>query len=131
MTNDIVNEATEAVTKGLPCAYLVPHLLEVAKTQKLEIEILIRKKEALRDEIAEQQSEIERLQKLNGSFACLGKLYSEIKTEAYREFAERLKDFRQWDVDAPDYVYVDTIDDLLKELTEGGNEEPPKNDFKE
>lgn len=62
MNNEqIIQEATEAVEKGLPCAYLVPHLLEVAKNQKLEIEILIRKKEALRDEIAEQQAEIERL----------------------------------------------------------------------
>lgn len=67
--NDIIQEATEAVTKGMPCAFLVPPLLEVVKSQKAEIEtkdteigILIRKKEALRDEVAEQKAEKERLE---------------------------------------------------------------------
>ena len=36
-------------------------MFEIAKNQKAEIDILIRKKETLRDEIAEQQAEIERL----------------------------------------------------------------------
>ena len=35
--------------------------IEIIKRQQTEIEILIRKKEALRDEVAEQQVEIERL----------------------------------------------------------------------
>ena len=43
----------------------IPHLtqsaLDLINRQKAEIDILIRKKEALRDEIAEQQAEIERL----------------------------------------------------------------------
>ena len=96
MTSDIVKEAKEAVEKGLPCGFLVPKLLEVIESQTAEIEILIRKKETLRDEITEKDAEIERLRKENERFADIGKMYSEIraeaKSEAYREFAERLKE---------------------------------------
>ena len=98
-SEQIIQEATEAVEKGLPCAFFVKPLLEVAKNQKLEIEILIRKKEALKDEIAEQQAEIERLRKDRDE------LYEQMserqkaevaiakrmgKSEAHREFAEKL-----------------------------------------
>ena len=41
--------------------------------------------------INRQKAEIERLEKANKSFADLGKLYSEIRAEAIKEFAERLK----------------------------------------
>ena len=40
---------------------LLKHSLDLINRQKAEIDILIRKKETLRDEIAEQQEEIERL----------------------------------------------------------------------
>ena len=40
------------------------------------------------------------------------------KSEAIKEFAERLKKFSQWDIYLPDYVFVDIIDHLVKELTE-------------
>ena len=43
------------------------------------------------DLINRQKAEIERLQKENDHFADIGKLYSEIKAEAIKEFAERLK----------------------------------------
>ena len=69
--NEIIQEATEAVTKGYPCAFYVPQLLEVIKNKEAEIEkkdteieILIRKKEALRDEISGLTAEIERLKNL-------------------------------------------------------------------
>ncbi len=42
------------------------------------------------DLINRQKAEIERLQKENDQFADIGKMYSEIKTEAVKEFAERL-----------------------------------------
>ena len=42
--------------------------------------------------INRQKAEIERLLKENNSFADIGKLYSEIKAEAIKEFAERLKE---------------------------------------
>ena len=88
---------------------------EVAK-KDTEIGILIRKKEALRDEIAEQQAEIERLRHILVSFmsevenwehkhgidtsnipkiAVLGtekeNCIKQAKSEAYREFAESVK----------------------------------------
>ena len=44
------------------------------------------------DLINRQQIEIERLQKVNDSFTDIGKLYSEIKVEAIKDFAERLKE---------------------------------------
>ena len=43
------------------------------------------------DIINRQKAEIEKLEKENESFSCLGMLYSEIKAEARKEFAERLK----------------------------------------
>ena len=43
------------------------------------------------DLINRKEAEIERLQKENNRFADIGKMYSEIKSEAIKEFAERLK----------------------------------------
>lgn len=40
--------------------------------------------------ITRQKAEIERLKKANETFTDIGKMYSEIKAEAYKEFAERL-----------------------------------------
>ena len=42
------------------------------------------------DLINRQKAEIERLQKKQDLFANIGKMYSEIKAEAVKEFAERL-----------------------------------------
>ena len=42
------------------------------------------------DLIKRQQAEIERLQKENNQFANIGKMYSEIKAEAVKVFAERV-----------------------------------------
>lgn len=44
------------------------------------------------DLIDRQKAEIERLQKVNDSFTDIGKLYSEIRIEAIKEFANSLKD---------------------------------------
>ena len=43
---------------------LSKNALDLINRQKAEIDILIRKKESLRDEIAEQQAEIERLKEI-------------------------------------------------------------------
>ena len=43
------------------------------------------------DLVKRQQAEIEKLQKVNDSFTDIGKLYSEIKVEAVKEFADRLQ----------------------------------------
>lgn len=54
------------------------------QNQRKEISILHKK-------CVRQQAEIERLQKENNQFADIGKMYSEIKAEVIKEFAERLK----------------------------------------
>ena len=73
------------------------------------------------DLINRQKAEIERLQKENNRFADLGKMYSEIKGEAIKEFAERLKEckhecgcnYRKKPVYA---VTEEKIDNLVKEM---------------
>lgn len=74
--------------------------------------------------IEKQAAEIERLQKANESFADLGKLYSEIKAEAIKEFAERLKE-EAIPAEIGKYTYdiatTKLIDNLVKEMV--GNEE--------
>ena len=86
---------------------------------------VVREKEIL-DLINRQKEEIERLKKENEAFAPLGKLYSEIKGDAYNEFAERLKE-RAF---VPDLsptgarvVEAWEIDNLLTELTERKEDE--------
>lgn len=68
---------------------------EIAK-KDTEIGILIRKKEALRDEIAEQQSEIDRLKesnkRLSGQMGSLIHHLETAKSEAYEELADKLHD---------------------------------------
>ena len=105
-----------------PCSEkLREDALNLINRKNAEIDILIRKKETLRDEIAGQQAEIERLQREQEIFGDIGKLYSEVKTEAYKEFAERLKE-RAF---VPDMsptgarvVEAWEIDETLTELTE-------------
>lgn len=46
---------------------------------------------ACNKKIEEQQAEIERLKKENHCFADIGKMYSEIKSEARKEFVEQLE----------------------------------------
>ena len=60
--------------------------LDLIIRQKTEIDILIRKKEALRDEIAEQQAEIERYK---GVIRLLEKDVATAKAEAYNEMFPR------------------------------------------
>lgn len=40
------------------------------------------------------------------------------KTEAIKEFWEKLKERRQWDVDIPEYVFTASGDNLVKEMAE-------------
>ena len=131
-------------------------VLDLINRQKAEIDILIRKKETLKDEIAEQQAEIERLQKANGLIKYLKeavcrveiggkeevvdyvseeafysaitkkiKLMSDVQTakaEAYKEFAERLKN-HFWSKADCDVLIRGVLDNLLTELTERKEDE--------
>lgn len=69
------------------------------------------------------KAENERLKKSNEMFTDIGKMYSEIKAEAYKEFAERLKKHTR-KMQSSDFsgefwdkaVLVADIDNLLKKL---------------
>ena len=108
---------------------------EELERQKLEIDILIRKKDNLRDEIAEKDAEIERLKaeirNTDNILYSLDRPLEEIKHEAYREFAERVKQISKEitvhyvaDTTIQEHrtgvgMYdIEDLDNLLKELTE-------------
>ena len=77
------------------------------------------------DLINRQQAEIERLEKIrkadNNLITSLNKCYETAKAEAYKEFAEKLKekcyeDFQETYEMLSPYVTDDYIDNLLKEI---------------
>lgn len=109
---EIIQEATEIYEKNQNAGALVGDLLRIIKSQKAEIEkkdteidILIRKKHALRDEISELTAEIERLSDRNHKCIYLSddettefcvdgacpefETKAMIKTKAYRKFVMR------------------------------------------
>ena len=64
-------------------------------------------------EIKRLKAEVEQLQKENHLFADIGKMYSEVKAEAVKEFAERLKQVLYND----EFMLIRSIiDNLLKEM---------------
>ena len=91
----------------------------------IEIEILIRKNEALKDEVCELRTEIERLKpfekKVLVSVLENIKQLEYEKAEAVKEFAERLKNLTAsyW----LDNLNVGHINDLVKEMTENEGKE--------
>ena len=76
--------------------------------------------------IKRQQAENERLQGVIDSFTDIGKLHSEIKSEARKEFAERLISEKKQDWEdnwgLTQIVTIEGIEDLLEELEKGGAE---------
>jgi DNA anti-recombination protein RmuC len=108
---------------------LLEKLVEVANRQKAElakkdteIDILIRKKEALRDEVSELKAEVEewKLEQCRVLHRCSEQII-EARDEAIKEFAERLKNLTAsyW----LDNINKGHIDNLVKEMTEGGVQE--------
>ena len=154
MDEEIIQEATEAVEKGLDAGYAVEPLLRIVKSQKAEVERLQAEEKALLITIEKMRNEIRRLQNILVNFmdeiyafgnknnvdtnrfaqvAVLGNerdsVVKQIKSEAYREFADLLKskaDRGFWQ----EHSYVDTedIDNTLKELTEKNDLEGKEND---
>ena len=130
----------EKFGKDAPCSNLEKYALDLINRQKAEIkqkdteiDILIRKKETLQDELAEKQAEIERLKSFRkeGFINLLGNclVYSKnlkdyndmrkgLKAEARKEFAERLKEKVGLPKDRilGTIVYADEIDNLLEEM---------------
>ena len=79
------------------------------------------------DLINRQEAEIERLKRILDSYALQygtavdkDRFLRQAKSEAIKEFAERLKLNGYWDIDLPDYVFVDDIDNLVKEMVGEG-----------
>lgn len=114
---------------------------EQIKQKDTEIDILIRKKETLKDELAEKQAEIERLKpfeekiaEYNSSIRVEDMLVfassleewlefcDDLKAEAYKEFAERLKN-HFWSKADCDVLIRGVIDNILTELTERKEDE--------
>lgn len=86
------------------------------KNSELEIEL-----KAMRGAANSYKSEVERLQKENKSFSCLGMLYSEIKSEARKEFWEQIK--AMYGLDENDIIVavnIKDIDDLLAGMESEG-----------
>jgi chromosome segregation ATPase len=83
-----------------------------------------RKDEAIKhleSEVKRLQAENKRLKKENHHFADIGKMYSEVKAEAYKEFVERLNKIEKFRscVESDNYelsVTMREVDNLLKEL---------------
>ena len=114
MTDNEIIKALECCSKPVIeecCSECPYHLSGQENCHKLLGDII--------DLINRKQAEIERLQKVNDSFTDIGKLYSEIKVEAIKEFAKRLK--------SPIYINSNLlvyqceavesmIDDIVKEM---------------
>ena len=110
---------------------LAQNTLDLINRQKAEVEALINGQEALQKHIAEQKAEIEGLKKENAILSenadtafqdglnevqdlYAKQVESEIKSEAIKEFAERLKDTiksNSWG-----FITAKDIDNLVKEM---------------
>lgn len=128
--NALINQL---ITK-YPTADVVPK--SELEQKDIEIDILIKKKEALRDDISELQAEVERLQKIIVGFMdevgtwsnkydvdvsnihklpLLAKedwnIRNNIKYEAIKEFAENLKEYFPSIADAIEYTAKEMVGD--------------------
>lgn len=121
--NEIIKEATEAVTKGYPCAFYVPLLLEVIKSKDAENERL------QNESIGNCEMAIAMRSDHNLDVDC-NYCIDKAKSEAYREFAEKIKegevymrvDFPNTECGTETYIVLsDDIDTTLKELTENND----------
>ena len=77
--------------------------------------------EMIADASRKAAKEIERLEEENERFADIGKLYSEVRAEAIKEFAEILKKRTRFcsSIHGCNYIVFETdIDNLVEELTE-------------
>lgn len=94
---------------------VVESFVEMFNRQKAEIEALIAGQETLQKYIAEQKAEIERLEKgsLKEAMIFNSKTIANVKAEAYKEFAERLKE----DICSfGKHITVEDVDNLVKEM---------------
>lgn len=99
--NDVLNNALDLINrqqeenenleyKLLGVMHFVDKWLDGAELEQDEVNRASAMREKTLQLVEQKQAEIERLQKVNDSFTDIGKLYSEIKAEAIKEFAEML-----------------------------------------
>ena len=95
---------------------LLLNALDLINRQQEMIDAFIAGQETLQKALAEKIAEIERLQKENNQFADIGKMYSEIKSEAVKEFAERLKERKKYNTMDSIICTNEMIDNLVAEM---------------
>ena len=91
-------------------------ILDLINRQKAENSNLTSHLTSLQNDLTSAKAEIEGLQKENHWFADIGKMYSEVRAEAVKEFAERLKAII---IKCPkNFISITAkdIDNLLKEM---------------
>lgn len=116
------------------CHNLDSLILDLINRQKAKVEYYKKNRDKYQDDVMflskqvdELQAENERLIKENHWFADIGKLYSEIKAEAYKECIDMVKK-KGVKVGVDEIcIFEGTLDNLLKELV---GEQPPLNDVK-
>ena len=109
-------------------------VLKLINRQKAEIDILIRKKDTLRDEIAEQQARIERLRTECGKQsvlwsehfeACFQTAKETIRPQTIKEFAERFREkadtthrsqIFSTEIEIEYKITKDEFDEIVKEM---------------
>ena len=120
MTDNEIIKALERCPQHTECCYC-NSLEECGNKRILTTSVL--------DLINHQNAEIERLNiesetlatQLKGAYKQIHKL-NMAKSEAIKEFAERVKEKLQWDVEFYNkLVFESDIDSLVKEMTEGNN----------
>lgn len=79
---------------------LTERVLDLINRQKAEIERLNKKVEELSDVLSD----------------TIRIRYTEAKTEAYKEFAEKLKENAMTKFDWNDYIDIEEVDNILKEM---------------
>ncbi len=104
---------------------MIDDTIDLIKRKDSEIDILIRKKETLRDEIAEQQAEVERLNKEVDRLSQVVMYHDGQIADAIKEFAERLEkeiifwqdDIHTNEYDCHKYDFVfERIYEIIKEM---------------
>lgn len=114
MTDDEIKKALERCPQHTECCYC-NSLEECGNKRILTTSVF--------DLINRQKAEIERLNIRNKTLIDITKNYdwkfARAKSEAIKEFAERLKEKLQWDTEFENMLVFETdIDNLVKEMTE-------------
>lgn len=102
--NEIIKEATEAYRQDLDAGCYVGDLLGIITRKNEEIERITLEYAGFKAGV--------------NHFADIGKMYSEVRAEAIREFAERLKLYLFIERGGISTVSGKDIDSLVKEMTE-------------